>query len=406
MPETFDHQISNAVKGLQSKLSRHDSFESPRVTVKNITRTVKATDGDFTGIQEAIDYFDGQILAGVTIDVEPGTYTENLLIDGFVGLYDDGLPSLTLLGDDRVLAGMSYVSSNGGNLVPGNLGALTNGGSGNVTLANLGAVLTVTMSVTNPDFQSDGWQAGDLILVFDNAGVWAEHTILSVAANAITLTAAAPAVGNLGTSMTLLPNRRLECSVTAGIKITGQASFVHLSGWTIVQNTNTQACIVVEQSNQVFMTRCATKAGAHAILVNSYGRLGYIEASCSLCQGDAALANWIGIWGNQCSFYLLYWHILTQDGYYGVVGDFTTNRGHFRYGIVVGGQYGAYVQNQSFCDFNFTYFVQAVTAGIYAQYNCFVAALTTSARMISVVTPYSPAAALTEGNWGAWINWT
>ncbi len=88
-----------------------------------------------------------------------------------------------------------------------------------VTLSNAGSVITVTCATTNPDFDADSWGNGDGLLVYDNTGTLTEYTISSTLNNAITLTVAAPNVGNDGTFIILLPDRRIEPSSGVGITI-------------------------------------------------------------------------------------------------------------------------------------------------------------------------------------------
>jgi pectin methylesterase-like acyl-CoA thioesterase len=166
----------------------------PKAAVDAVTKTV-GSGKDFTTIQAAIDWFEARIITGACyIDADAGTYDEAV---DFSGLLIAGGASLTLRGDTRVLAGLSFVDG-----AAINRGALANGGSGTGALSNAGANITVTGTITNPDFDADSWGSGDKILVYDNAGAITEHTIDSVLNNVITLTAASPAIGNDATAMT------------------------------------------------------------------------------------------------------------------------------------------------------------------------------------------------------------
>jgi len=89
-------------------------------------------------------------------------------------------------------------------------------------LANAGYVITVTGTGGNPDFDADGWVAGDRILVKDNANAFTEQVVASTLNNTITLTGVAPAVGNSGSAIALVPNRAVEPS-DAGACITVSA---------------------------------------------------------------------------------------------------------------------------------------------------------------------------------------
>lgn len=174
-------------------------------TLKDEVVTVGGTDDDFSTIQKAIDWFKRYRITGsCRIDIDAGSWDEAVV---FEDLLVEAGASLTLRGDTRELAGLSYVDG-----AVCNPAGLTNGGSGACGLANAGTDITVTGAGGNPDFDADGWDSGDTILVYDNAGATTEETIDSVANNVITLTGAAPAVGNDATAILLIPDRRIERS--------------------------------------------------------------------------------------------------------------------------------------------------------------------------------------------------
>lgn len=194
-----------------------------QLIAEDVTKTVKPDGtGDFVRIQDAVDWFKGKtILGSCVIEAEPGTYNEIIAFDD---IFIEG-GGLTLQGDARVLAGISYVDG-----AAMNQKGLTNGGSGACSLSNAGNVITVTGATTNPDFDADGWGSGDKVLVYDNTGTITEYTVSSTLNNTITLSVAAPNVGNDATAICLLPNRRIEIAAnTACTDI--PANGVTLDGW-------------------------------------------------------------------------------------------------------------------------------------------------------------------------------
>jgi len=181
---------------------------------RDVAVTVRAVGGDFTTIQAAIDFFKGWIVMGTcTITCDPDVYVEHV---SFADIVMGAGSALQLLGDARLLAGASYVD---GMLLDRLAVFGPNYGSGLCALANAGNNITVTGATTNPDFDADGWGAGDRILVKDNANAITEQTIDSVLNNVITLTGAAPAVGNNGSAIGMVPDRAIE-PATAGVCVT------------------------------------------------------------------------------------------------------------------------------------------------------------------------------------------
>lgn len=265
VPATSVIKDHGALAGRADDIKSHSALYP--LYADGVTKTVGAA-GDFTTIQAAIDWFaDREVIYGdCIIDVDAAAYDEAVDFSGLVIAAGD---SLTLQGDTRVLAGLSYVSCNanaaawtaltvygagaevrpvagnngffyytvaggtsaagepvwpvviGNTVVDGtvtwictgvlmNRASLANGGGGSCQITSAGNVITVTGTTANPDFDADGWVNGDKILTFNNAGAIAEYTISATLNNTITLTVAAPAMGNDSTAICLLPNRRIE----------------------------------------------------------------------------------------------------------------------------------------------------------------------------------------------------
>ena len=115
---------------------------------------------------------------------------------------------ITFLGDTRPLAGHTW--KNGYPIHSTADGA----GVGTTTISSSGNVVTLEGSTTDPKLNNAGniWANSDKVVIAYNGGTQAEYTIDSVnaAGNEITLTGAAPAVTDAGTTLTLVPNRSIS----------------------------------------------------------------------------------------------------------------------------------------------------------------------------------------------------
>jgi hypothetical protein len=247
-------------------------------TLKDEIVTVGGTDDTFSTIQKAIDWFKRYRITGdCRIDVDAGTYDEAVVFDDL--LIAAGA-TLTLRGDTRVLAGLSYVDG-----ADCNQAGLTNGGSGACGLANAVNDITVTGGGGNPDFDADGWGSGDTILVYDNAGAITEETIDSVLNNVITLTGAAPAVGNDGTAICLLPNRRIERTSAGSCVQANGIRGLSLDGFYLVSSTGA-SCHGLEATNLALVT-----VDNIAIRAEDFGFYFYL-APGKLTASSGAVSAW------------------------------------------------------------------------------------------------------------------
>jgi len=229
--------------------------------VEDLTITVKAAGGDFTVIQDAIDWLKNWIIKGdCKIEVDAATYVE--LLD-FSGMLVNAGASLTLEGDTRDLAGMSFfdgcmsnreaVDNNVAGTTDGVISLVGNNGQPVITVTNAGA--------NNPDFDADGWSSGDKILVYEYSApnfVATEYTIDSVLNNAITLTGnmtnggvSTAGAGDDSAGITLLPDRRLEPNVNGTvIQDTGVQGIV-IDGFYVEPNATSQSGINAREGASV-----------------------------------------------------------------------------------------------------------------------------------------------------------
>lgn len=347
---------------------------------------------DYATIQGAIDSFSGAAIFGTNyIDVDAGTYDEAV---DFSSLLLAGGATLTLRGDARVLAGLSYVDGSRANLL-----GLANGGSGTCAISNAGAVVTVTGTTTNPDFDADGWGSGDRVLIYNNAGAIAEYTIDSVLNNAITLTVAAPAIGDDATAIVLLPDRRIVRTTAGPCIYAPIVRGIGVNGFYLETATGVR-CHGIDsfQGGLVSVENCV----AYAEDVGFYAEIAY---AALLSSGGAVSA-----WG------------CTQ-------GFFANDTGQVRvpYAIAVGCTTGFYCQTQSYIQ-AFACIAVNATAGFYCQRfsmlfgfdgtarqnttgyhgltRGYIEATNSNAQNNGNGTNYNPAVSDTFGNSNASITWS
>jgi len=376
-------------KMILSDAKRLATLLSGTSAITGITKTVGPTTEDFTTIQAAVNWFKARMLTGANkIDITAGQYFEDVLItDIFCG--NEG--SLELEGDTRVLAGLSYVD--GANC---SRAFLTNGGQGVVTLSNAGNIITVACATLQPDFDADGWIAGDKVIIYDNTGTFTKYTLASALNNTLTLTVAAPAVGNDGTAIVLCPNVEIAWDTPMYIE---SARGILLDGL-YLEPSGGQNALDVEYGAFVRAENLVVyHGGTYGIMVS--------EAS-TLLIGSGAISVWnsdsYGIYCDKNSY---------------VLADYV---------VVVGGLLGIlsfssiiYCSTATVADVDVDGF-QAMAMGFLGAWDCtarqcggnayyagqrgYVAATSTNAQNNGNGTNYSPAASDAFGNNNGSITWS
>lgn len=380
-----------------------DPADGQEVVYFDCSKTAGAA-GDFATVQAAIDWFKNRnICALATIDIVTGaTYAETLVIED---VFCTARGRLELEGDPRGMAAATWVDG----------AAVTcqdaNAGSGVCTLANAGAVITVTGAGGNPDFDADGWVNGDTVITRDNAGAVATYTISATLNNTITLTVAAPAVGNTGTSMTLVPNTviapsgagnaveviesrgilldGLHLDATAGA--TGHGLYVHDGGGCACEN------ILAEADDRGFLAEWGAfieaDDGACTAVECSIGfyvlNQGYILADYGVAVGCGAA----GFYGAYSGFVEADYAVATDcvDGFAGQwLGGCVC-----RYAYAFqNGTYGFHAGRQGFVRCNDSRTAATNGTDYRADYNSYMFATNTNVGGPT----YSPAVSDTEGN--------
>lgn len=188
-----------------------------RVTVTGsittpVDNTISVPSPSYPTIQSAIDWFNGRNVMNATINIAPGVYGEQLKLDKLTsnrgGLNLTGDYSwLTIQADTRGIGG-SYYQTNA--LAANPLGIPGLGGNyGQVTLSNIGNVISVSTSYDTVDFGAAGLVPGDQIIILDNNWDFYLANVLSVTGNTITHDAGTVDVGLNDSSITLLNNTTL-----------------------------------------------------------------------------------------------------------------------------------------------------------------------------------------------------
>lgn len=206
--------------------------------IDSVNKTVKpGGGGDYTTIQAAVNYFKGKVITGAcTITIDAGTYAENVVIEELLTSKDG---ALTLVGDTRALAGFCMID--GSTINPA---SKANGGSGTCSLTYGANEIQVFGSTTDPNFDAGGIVAGDTLLILGNDGNLYERTVQEIPAttNIFILTTNSPAIGDTGSAVIIIPNRRIEPA--SGIALRSNVAIgIHVDG-IYAQSTDTYGVYV------------------------------------------------------------------------------------------------------------------------------------------------------------------
>lgn len=363
--------------------------------IDGVTKTVKAAGGDFTAVQAAVDWFKGPILIGDSIiDVDPGAYDEAIVFENI--LVAPGA-TLTLRGDVRDLAGLSFVDG-----CDINKEGLTNGGSGVGTLANAAAVVTITGAGGNPDFDADGWGNGDAALIFDNGGATNEYGINSTLNATITLAVAAPAIGNDSTVVCLLPDRRIERTVSGAgpcIEVVGCRG-IQISGFYLVSATGDDCHgIYVRRGAEVRIDHVACKVDDYGIHLREDSFVECPEGAMSVLDSGR------GIGCAYMSYIDAQWVVMC-DCLYGCLIN-NTSYAFLRYCIAVNiVNYGYYAAYMGSMDVLGAWARKCVNTGYKGIRRAYIFALSTNIHNSVNGANYSPIASDAWGNNNASITWS
>lgn len=191
-----------------------------------------------------------------------------------------------LIGDTRECAGRTYAGT------IAIYSASTNSGSGVCTLATTAAnTITVTGAGGNPDFSAVGnvWDAGDSIIIVSDTGVVTLDTITSISGaghNEINTTGAAPTVGGMGSSITLVPNRTIASQV-----VLRSFNDIEFQGFLFSGAVTSE--LILNYGN-LKLSKCVVydPAGTHVGITNEEN--GYVESDhlTSIINNTYSLACW------------------------------------------------------------------------------------------------------------------
>lgn len=415
---------------------------SSTVVVDDVTKTVG--DGkDFTTIQDAVDWFKNKLIVGsCKIAVDAGTYDEAIVFeDLFLGKFG----SLELEGDTKVLAGLSYVSCNpsatawagttvygaasevsptagqngffyytvaggtsaggeptwpttiGGTVIDNditwvcmgvlaNQAGLANGGSGScqINLDGGRTNIIITCSIANPDFDADGWNDTDKILIYMSGGATYERELTAVVDNVLTIDPAIPAGPSFidGSAICLMPNREIDRTTAGSCIEVDSVRGILVDGFYLESATGANCHGVFSYSGAAIeLQNCA-------INVEDYGI--YLDQA-RIKASSGAVSVWganIGVLVGQNSDIFAQYVVSVNNtyGFYSSLFALIT----LNYAIITTGTYGVY--SSDFSDVYAPYVtVRYGTTGYYAVNSSFINASATNINNYGNTTDYNPA---------------
>jgi len=294
-------------------------FEIAEV-VTDVTKTVGGA-GDFATIQTAIDWFKGRVIAGdcVIQELDAVQYSVAGTVADFSSLLVQPGATLTLLGDTRALAGITYIDgsianpagiANGGTFAAGNRCTLTVNAAGDR--------ITVAGGTVAPNFIAS-WGGGDKILVWGNDSIVYPRVISFIAGtNTFVITVALPAGAfpggggalNDGCAVALVPDRELNSTGGQSVVDVPGPSGIVLDGWYVTTNVIAGWGINVSNAGQVALASVlvwtTNTGGGGEIAIRCSGAGSLVEASTGnnstwndasgwLSTNGAAIGAWYAV---------------------------------------------------------------------------------------------------------------
>ncbi len=356
---------------------------------------------DFTTLSDALDFVKKIPLFRVKLVVDPGEYVGDILLD------NDFQGDIEFEGDTRTLAGVSLIDG----ITPRS--DAVEAGSGVISLSSVGGTLTVTGATTNPDFS--GWELGDKVLIGSNTGITAFYNIVSATGNVIVVDNSIQPVGDRGSFVTLVPNRR----ITGQLTVSGGNVSPRFHGFELFHGVSTG--ITLNQDARYlelekFVTSSMTiPIGVYSLIVASaMGRVECVGKSCMF----SGTGNGIVVYGGilNCDYCVSSGALHASfksysNGYVSAIGAVALlgPKGFWAIGngFVLANDAIAIKLTEGFrsdengsveCVDSFAY---DCTYGYLAFKNGIVRA--NGSSPIGCSTNYTPASAYTEGNYGGWI---
>ena len=355
---------------------------------------------DYTTIALGVADLENKVVNSPVLTLAAGDYNE-IILDGTENLLTN---TLELVGDVRDIAGACYMDeftifsdSN-------------NGGSGTCAIVNGGNNITITGTTTNPDFDAAGVVAGDKVLIHNNAGAFAEYIIQSCLNNLITLTVTAPAVGNSGTSVTFLPNRKIW-HATAGLVIIDNIAIGNIRNNKPIAIT-LRGFYLQAQANNIINVNGNVSITLEKCTLDKYGNtitachLNHMTTIIGLGKNNSIQNNSTGtslLLNNSSKTTFCYINIIKcGKGVYNGLGGFV-NISFIK--ITHASETGIYTNYQGMSKSEYAEIKNSLTA-IHSRRNSFIEAAGADAGMSNNTTDYSPAISLTPGNEGSYIFWS
>lgn len=370
--------------------------------VRGLTLTV-GTSKNFSTLQSAIDMMATLDVVDCVIQLDPGTYTENVSI---TRLNTNKVTDLIIKGDTRRFVGMTLVSG-----ATGNIFGITGMGSGTMTLSNVTTTIVAIGSVTNPDFTAAGLVVGDRVMIRDSAGTGNDLTVASVGTNSFTVNAApANAVTGNGCYIIFKPNVIVQNSGNPNITFLIESGNLSLIGIEIINKSGASDYYAAIETfrSRLCMSNCVIRvenvaAGKLQRGVQIYdGELYFANPAIGYLgsiSGPVSLINYSASKGSSCGILVGNSRVYTNGVF---IANFSTG---YYMGNASNSQssYSEFVDctngfdlERSIIDITSSGIISA-TNGVLGNYKSFVVGLDTSARFISVTNAY-PAATGAEFN--------